>query len=531
MSTEGRPAGDKAHAEHLVAIDTSGDLISKGLKSNAIGFKDSVVIGLASTAPAYSLAATLGYIILEVGERAPAAIILAFIPMLFTSLAYRELNRAVPDAGTTFTWATKAFGPWIGWLGGWAVAVSGTIFLAAAGEVAASYFYVAIGADSLAESKPAIVMGGVFVIALMAWVSYRGIDVSKRVQDVLIVLQFAALAVFAGVLLYRANADDPEGGVKPSLEMFNILGFDDRTALVSAIVLAVFLFWGWESTLSINEETEDSDTVPGRAAVTSTIVLLLTYVTVTLAVLAYGGIGEGILDFSDEAVASGAVDDVFTPLGDAALPALLWMVLLAIVISALSSTQTTILPTTRGTLAMAVYRALPEQFGAVHPRYLAPSFATIFMAGIAITYYVGMSIISSDVLSDTITSIGLAITFYYAMTGFACAWYFRRDLRVSVRNFFIQGLLPVIGALTLSYVFVQAAITYADPAENVTTVAGVGTAFAVGVGSLLLGVVMMVVWSFFAQAKPYFRGEALTRDTPVLVREDEHVIVNPKLTD
>lgn len=509
------------------AVDTSGDLIDKGLKHNAIGFKDSVVMGLASTAPAYSLAATLGYIILEVGERAPAAILLAFVPMLFTSLAYRELNRAAPDAGTTFTWATKAFGPWVGWLGGWAVAFSGTIFLASAGEVAASYFYDAIGADALLDNKAAIVAGGVTVVALMAWVSYRGIDLSKRIQDVLIVLQFAALAIFAGALIYFGYRDEPAGSVKPSMEMLNVFGFDDRTALVSAVVLAVFLFWGWESTLSINEETQGSDTVPGRSAVTSTIILLFTYLVVAAAVIFYGGVGDGILDFSDDAVNSGAVDDVFTPLGESALPGVLWIVLIAIVISALSSTQTTILPTTRGTLAMAVYKALPHRFARVHPRYLSPSFSTVIMAAIAITYYVVMSIVSADVLSDTITSIGLAITFYYALTGFACVWYFRRDLRTSARNLLIQGVLPLVGAIVLAGVFVQSAITYSDAEENVTTIGGVGTAFAVGIGSLLLGVVLMVIWSFFAESKAFFRGESLKRDTPVLVPEDEHAVVRP----
>jgi amino acid transporter len=527
MATE---PGTQGH-HHEFAVDTSGDLIDKGLKHDALGFKDSVVMGLASVAPAYSMAATLGYIIFEVQALAAAAIIIAFIPMLFTSLAYRELNRAVPDAGTTFTWGTKAFGPWIGWLGGWAVAVSGTIFLASAGEVAASYFYAAIGADSLAESRPAVVAGGVVVIALMAYVSYRGIEVSKRVQDFLIVLQFGALAVFAGALLYKVYNDAPEGSLRPSLEMVNIFGFDDRTALVSAITLAVFLFWGWESTLSINEETEDSDTVPGRAAVTSTLILLLTYVTLTIAVVAYGGIGEGIIGYTDDAYADGSLDDVFSPLGEEAIPALLWMVLLAIVISALSSTQTTILPTTRGTLAMAVYNALPERFAAVHPKYLSPSVSTIVMAGVAIFYYVIMSVISTNVLSDTITSIGLAITFYYALTGFACAWYFRRTLTTSLRNFFIQGLLPVIGAATLAFVFVQSAITYADPEESFTTIAGIGSAFVVGIGALLFGVVLMLIWAAFPQAKPFFRGQTLTRDTPVLVPEDEHAIVKPHLTD
>ena len=95
----------------------------KGLAAGTLGTAGSVVIGLASTAPVYSLAATLGFVVLAVGAQAPIAFIIAFIPMFLIAFAYRELNRAVPDCGTTFTWATKAFGPWVGWMGGWGVAV------------------------------------------------------------------------------------------------------------------------------------------------------------------------------------------------------------------------------------------------------------------------------------------------------------------------------------------------------------------------------------------------------------------------
>jgi amino acid transporter len=90
----------------------------KGLQSGALGLWGNVTIGLASTAPAYSLAATLGYVVLTVGDRAPAMFLLAFVPMLLVAVAYRELNRAMPDCGTTFTWGTKALGPWVGWMGG-----------------------------------------------------------------------------------------------------------------------------------------------------------------------------------------------------------------------------------------------------------------------------------------------------------------------------------------------------------------------------------------------------------------------------
>ena len=82
----------------------------KGLKGGALGLISSVVVGVASTAPAYSLAATLGFVVIAIGGLgAPIITILAFIPMLFISYAYKEMNYADPDCGTTFTWSARAF--------------------------------------------------------------------------------------------------------------------------------------------------------------------------------------------------------------------------------------------------------------------------------------------------------------------------------------------------------------------------------------------------------------------------------------
>ena len=69
----------------------------KGLAAGTLGLWGSTVIGLASTAPVYSLVATLGFVVLAVGAQAPIVFVVAFIPMLFIAFAYRELNNAVPD--------------------------------------------------------------------------------------------------------------------------------------------------------------------------------------------------------------------------------------------------------------------------------------------------------------------------------------------------------------------------------------------------------------------------------------------------
>ena len=283
-----------------------------------------------------------------------------------------------------------------------------------------------------------------------------------------------------------------------------------------AILLAIFIYWGWDTCLAINEETTDSDKTPGRAAVISTVVLLATYTLVTVAALAYAGAGDTGLGLANEDIA----DDVFSPLADSVLGSWAWVVLLAIVVSAASSTQTTILPTARGTLAMAAYKALPRQFGTVHPVYKTPSFSTLVMGVVASVYYIGLTIISDNILADSILSLGLAIA-STTQFAFSCVRYFRKQIFTSARSFLILGLVPLLGGLMLTAAFIKSAIDMTDPEYGYTVLFGVGGAFVLGIGVLLLGVVLMMAWYATQESKPFFNGETLNDETPVLVPENE----------
>jgi O-antigen/teichoic acid export membrane protein len=139
---------------------------------------------------------------------------------------------------------------------------------------------------------------------------------------------------------------------------------------------------------------------------------------------------------------------------------------------------------------------------------------------VASLYYIGMTLISDNILQDSILSLGLAIAFYYALTGFACVWYYRRSLLSSPRDFFFKGLFPLLGGLMLTYAFVQSAIDMWSVDYGYTVLFGIGGTFVIGIGSLLVGVVLMYVWYLFPRSKPFFRGESLNRDTPVLVPDD-----------
>ena len=485
----------------------------KGLQADALGLGGNIVLGLASVAPAYSLAATLGYVVAAVGEKSPSMFVLAFIPMLLVAFAYRELSRDTPDCGTTFTWGTKAFGPWIGWIGGWGLAVSAIIVLANVAEIAAIYLFRFLGLDALAESLTAkVLLGSLFIIA-MTLVSARGIVLSERIQNILIAIQFGVLitvSIIALVRVFSGTAGDQ--AIAPQLSWLWPSGLD-ASSIAQAVILCIFIYWGWDTCLAIGEETRGSDKTPGRAAVITTLILLGTYVLVAYAVQAFAGFGDQDIGLNNEE----NVDDVLTILGEPVAGSVAAaLLLLTVSVSALSSTQTTILPTARGTLAMAVYEAIPKRFAYVHPRYMTPAFGTVVMGLTALSFYLMLSFISQNALADSIASLGLAVAFYYGITAYACVWYFRRSLSSSMRNLFMRGIFPLLGAIAMTWAFIQSAVDMLAPDYGYTAYGSIGGVFVVGVGMLALGVPLMLLCFAFG-TKRFFRGETLTPETAVRV--------------
>jgi amino acid transporter len=177
------------------------------------------------------------------------------------------------------------------------------------------------------------------------------------------------------------------------------------------------------------------------------------------------------------------------------------LLIIAVLTSAAASTQTTILPTARTTLSMAKWNAIPQAFGRVHPRFLTPTFSTLLMGGLSIVWTVALLAFNpnQDVLGDTISALGFAVCFYYGFTGIACAFYFRRQLFTSVRNFIFAGLLPFAGGLMLFGIAYKAYDYYSTAGNNYSKpLIGIQTPILVGIGGLILGVILMFAsWPFF----------------------------------
>src|SRR5215208_3938380 len=272
------------------------DLQDKGLSHNAIGLFGGTVLGISSVAPAYALTATIGILVAEAGSKMPVIIIAGFLPMFFAAYAYREFNTVMPDAGTSFTWTSKAFGPYIGWLGGWAAVVACVIVLSNLAGVAVQFLYQFIGSAAnsemitgLWENKLINVVTCLAFIAIATYVAYRGIDTTEHVQMVLVIFQLIMLLVFSALAIVKSGGS--ELGEPFSWSWFSPAGLT-LSAFVAGLSGSIFAFWGWDTSLTVNEESKNSDTTPGRAALLCVLSILLTYLLVAVATQMFAGLGE-----------------------------------------------------------------------------------------------------------------------------------------------------------------------------------------------------------------------------------------------
>ena len=330
-------------------------------------------------------------------------------------------------------------GPWAGWIGGWAIIVADIIVMANLAQIAGLYGFLLFDWQSAADSAFAVTLVGVLWIAVMTAICVYGIELSARTQVGLLGAEIITLALFAVVALVKVYSRRRARRLDQARRSAGSRRSRSTRVdgLVAGLLVAVFIYWGWDRTVCVNEETTDSGSTPGKAAVASTVILVGIYVLVAAAAIAFGGrerdrerrVGRRPRPARRRRCSASADK----------------LVIIAVLTSAAASTQTTILPTARTSLSMARAGAMPESLGRDPPALPHAALSTILMGVFSIVWYVGLTLVSENILFDSIAALGLMIAFYYGITGFACAIYYRRELIKSAKNFFFVGVAPVLG--------------------------------------------------------------------------------------
>ena len=371
--------------------------------------------------------------------------------------------------------------------------------------------------SGLWENKLISVATVLVLLAIATYIAYRGIDTTEHVQLVLVSFQLVMLLLFTLMAIAKSGAS--EVGEPFSWSWFSPAGLT-LSAFITGLSFSIFAFWGWDTALTVNEESKNSDTTPGRAALLCVLSILLTYLLVSVATQMYAGLGESGLGLTNPEVSDNVFGNLAVPILGHPLDLALFLAVLA---SSAASLITTFLPTSRTLLAMGSYRAMPKAFAKLHPVHKTPKVAT-FTAGIgAATFYTVMTVLSERVLTDTILALGIMICFYYGLTAFGCIWFFRHQLFSSAYNVVFKFLFPLLGGLGLFFVLIITLRDSADPAYGSgASIGGIGLVLILGLGLILLGLIFMFIMR--ARQPEFFRGETIIHESAHAMRPHEHLV-------
>jgi amino acid transporter len=480
----------------------------KGLRKGVIGLLGSTVLGVVQTAPAYSIAVTLGFLVAAVGLQSPAALLLGFIPIFCMTVAEREFVAREPDAGTVFVWVGKALGPRLGWIASWGLLAATFIALANLANITGTYLFLTIGADSAAGTEWATIAVGCAWLAVCCYLGARGLQVSSRVQIALLALGLGVLALFAGVAIVKMIAGTAGSqSIAFSFSWLDPTQISGSGALSAGLLLAIFFYWGWDGPAAVVEESRGGLRTPRLALVLSVLALLACYIVLTVVMQAYAGGGTHGIGLANGHNSS----DVLAVVGDAVLgTGLGHLMKLAVMLSAAAALTASVVPTARAMLSMGVYEAIPKPFAQVDRESGAPVYSTVAVGVIVAAVLIVLSIVSNNVLNDSILALVLLIAFYYTLLGLGTVWFFRRELLRSTADFLNKGLLPAVGTVILGWALYRNLHDTYQTNYGSTTLFGVGGVFVIGVATLLIGVVLMVAWNVVRPR--YFRGETFTRE-------------------
>jgi hypothetical protein len=250
----------------------------RGLRPNVLGTFDTVVMAVAGSAPAYSIAATTAVLGATVGLAGPAALLYCAIPMLGIVLAFGRLGRIDVNAGAGYSWVGRTLHPFLGFLSGWALVVSTTIFMVA-GSLPAGAMTLALLDPDLADDRfLATAVGAAWFLAMLL-VVLGGARLTVRAQLLLTGTELAILLFFVGAAVLHEGA-----ATAFDWSWFGFSHFDGPAGFASGALIATFYYWGWDVTGNLSEETRNSRRTAGLAALVGVGIVFLLFEAFTIAV-------------------------------------------------------------------------------------------------------------------------------------------------------------------------------------------------------------------------------------------------------
>jgi amino acid transporter len=448
-----------------------------GLAKGAIGVVESAIMGIAGTAPAYSIAVTTATIIAAVGVLSVGSILFCGLIMFGMMLAFINLNKMSPDAGASFAWVKDVFGPTWGFFAGWGLIVASVVFMVSATIPAATSTLLIVAPD-LVENTGWVTFTAAVWLTLITAVVMKGIKHASYAQVTFTIIE--TVIIFALII-----AAFMEYGGKPahlpSWDWVSPFAFSPATFATGALV-AVFFYWGWDVTMNLGEETVDGKPQPaGRGAFWAMVNLILFFIIMMIVVLIV--LTDAEIEAANTNVLYAIAEKLFPhPWG--------YLAVLSTILSTIGTIETQILCFTRSMFSMSRAKMFHPNWAKIHPEWQTPWFATlgIWVMGLALLFMSSYLPTVGKILESSILAIGLQICFYMSLAGLASVWYYRGMLKSDMKGALTHVLWPGLATAFMIFIGVYGALEF----DQLT--------MAVGVGGLALGFLPLLL--------SYFRNRA-----------------------
>ena len=434
------------------------------LDKSALGLGESVVMGVAGTAPAFSVAATTATLIAAVGVLSVASLLYCGLIMFGITFAFMHLNRVITNAGASYAWVGQVFHPVLGFLAGWALLVASAVFMVS-GTIPAATATLILIQPRLATDPGTVTFVAAGWLVLVGAVIVKGIRPTSYTQVVMTTIEVAVLVAVIVVAVIQYGQQPAHAF---SWRWFSLKEFTP-TLFATGALTSLFFFWGWDVTLNLNEETRDGANAAGHGAIAAMIIVLLLFMGFAVAVL---------LVLSDAEVAKSSTNVVFA-LAEKLFPhPWSYLAVIAVMLSSLGTLETSILQFTRTMYAKGRDGVLHRRYATLHRRWRTPWVATSVIVGFGLvllflsSYYPNINLI----IKDSVNAIGFQVAFYYGLAGYACAWHFRAQACRGAGPFVMLLLWPATSATFLVFVACYSIPTF----DLVTNLVGIG-GIAVGV--------------------------------------------------
>jgi len=477
------------------------------LRHGALGGASAIVMAVAGTAPAYSLAASTAVLIGAAALAGPAALLWCGIPMFGIALAFSYLGKSDVNAGASYSWVRKALHPALGFISGWALVVSATIFMVAAALPAGAGTLSLFNENKTWSTGATTAVGAVWFLVMAAVVAV-GITITRAAQWIMSAIEVAILLIVAVMAAVHTTGRQ---GEPFSWSWFSPTHFSSVSGFAAAALVAAFYYWGWDVTANLGEESKHSR-LAALGGIIGVVIVFALFEVYTI---------ETNLTFSQSYISANSSSDLVANLA-AQVGGGTWgkIMIVAVMLSTIATLETTLIQVSRSLFAMGRDNTLPRAFGKVGAAR-TPLVATLAVTGVSLVLFLVSNLLHSvgTIMTDAITAIGIQIAVYYSLAALAVVVTYRREILKSAANFVCIGLLPLIGSLFMIFILIE-------------SLAGTNLTAAskwVGLGALALGLIPLGY--YWAKKSPYYtRGTTLASETEVAVAATAGLDEQPSTT-